>query len=173
MRARTRPSINAAQHCARTRTLRHRAQAAEARAEAAEEALAEARREMEHALEAERRAIRRERRDAIAAAESPDWQRDLLVLARDRVRAELLALATQHDSCAACGSFGRGFYGGLLQAEIDAVTAAHDLPPTQPLGAIDWPVAMGRRILKGRVLNRMWLEQAARAARRKVGPAGG
>ena len=169
MRARTRLSYNAAQHCARTRTLRHRAQAAEARAEAAEAELAKVRAEMD----TQSRAIRRERLDAIAAAESPDWQRDLLVLARDRVRAELLALATQHDSCPACGSFGRGFYGGLLQADIDALTAAHDLPPAEPLGPIDWPVAMGRRILKGRVLNRMWLELAARGARRKAGPAGG
>lgn len=157
------PQLDRKTHCVQTRRLRVRAREAEARAQAAEAKTAEVLAEMD----ALRRAVHQERRDAIAAAEGPDWHRGLLLMARDRVRDGLIALATRHDSCAACGSFGRGFYEGFLQDEIDAVTRAHDLPPVTPPAPIDWPVSMGRRILKGRVLTRIWLEQAAQTRRQR------
>lgn len=169
MRARTQPRYDPQTRCAQTWRLRHRAREAEARADAAEAAVAEVRGEMEQL----RRAIRHERSEALAVMESPGWYCDLLRLARDRVRAELIALSIRRDSCPECGSFGRGFQAGFLQAEIDALTQAHDLPPVDALAPIDWPVHMGRRILKGRALDRRWLQPVPRRVpARRVEPWG-
>lgn len=167
MRTRTRPRYDPQTRCAQTRRLRARAREAEARADHAEAQTAEIEAEMQQL----RREIRQERRDAIALMDSPAWHRDLLLLARDRVRSELISLSTRHNSCAECGSFGRGFQANFLQADIDALTQAHDLPPIETLGAIDWPVQMGRRVLKGRHLNRIWLEKAAQTERANGGRA--
>lgn len=139
--------------CAVTIGLRRRTQAAEA-------AIAEAQAETE-AIRADMRALRAEIRSERAALtafiESPDWARDLLLLARARVRAEMLSLSGTRQSCGTCGSFGRGLYDGLLQAEIDALCAAHGLPAERALGEIDWPTRMGAMTRRGRVLRNDWL----------------
>jgi len=142
--------------CALTRRLRRRAQAAEA-AIAAAQAETEAIRADMRALRAD---IRSERRALIAFIESPEWERDLLLLARARVRAELLGLSGTRQSCGTCGGFGRGIYDGLLQDEIDALCTAHDLPPERALGEIDWPGRMGAVTRRGRVLRSDWLRPA-------------
>lgn len=140
--------------CALTARLRWRVRQAEARAEEAEEMAeaAEARAAaVYHEMKAERAAL-------IAYIESPEWERDLLILARDRVRAELLNLAAKRQSCPSCGSFGRGFSEHFLQAEIEAITREHNLPFTPRLPSPDWPVRMGRVTKDGRGLSRQWLE---------------
>ncbi|MGJ8560860.1 MAG: hypothetical protein ACSHX3_11540 [Litorimonas sp.] len=140
-------------HCRATYRLRVRARDAEAEAAAARLETAEIYAEM-RALRAE---IRAERAALIEFIESPEWHRDLLCLARDRVRAELLSLSTQRKSCGECGSFGRGIYEDLLRAEIDALTTTHRLVPEAGLDPIDWPVRMGSHTRQGRALRDEWL----------------
>ncbi|WP_298919027.1 hypothetical protein [uncultured Algimonas sp.] len=146
-----------------TRRLRHRAMVAEAEAgqaraeaEAARAQACEAVDAMQAELERERAALEADRRAFLALPESPEWRRDLLVLARDRVRAELLALGRTHRSCGECGSFGRGFSERFLQAEIDAMTDAHGLDPAPALGPADWPSPMGYITHRGRRLDASW-----------------
>lgn len=143
----------AQQRCALTQRLRHRARDAEAKTRAAHAETDSVRAEM-RALRAD---IRAERAALSAFIESPEWHRDLLTLARARVRAELVALSTQRKSCAACGSFGRGLYEDLLRAEIDAINAEHRLAPDHALAPIDWPVRMGSHTRQGRALREDWL----------------
>lgn len=144
----------AQQRCALTANLRYRAQAAEA-----EIAVAQAETE---AVRAEMRALRAEMRSERAAltafTESPEWERDLLILARDRVRGELVSLSTQRKSCGACGSFGRGVYDGLLRTQIDAMNREHRLVPEHAIDPIDWPVRMGSHTRRGRTLRDEWLQ---------------
>ncbi|GLQ21856.1 hypothetical protein ACFFUB_08965 [Algimonas porphyrae] len=149
--------------CILTAQLRYRAQAAEAetariREDAADRiAAAEARADAAEArMAALHKAIKTERADLSAFIESPDWERDLLQLARDRVRAELLNLSQSHKSCHQCGSFGRAFSERFLQAEIDALTCAHDLPHLTPLPPADWAVPMGSVTKQGRGLDNSW-----------------
>ena len=142
------------ERCAMTARLRWRVRQAEVRAEEAEEAAdaADARAaSIYHEMKAERAAL-------IAYIESPAWERDLLILARDRVRAELLCVSAKRQSCPSCGSFGRGFHEHFLQDEIEAITREHDLPSTPRLPPPDWPVRMGRVTKDGRGLARQWLE---------------
>lgn len=143
-------------HCRATYRLRVRAREAEAQAAAARAETAE--------IEAEMRALRADIRAERAALtefiESSDWHRDLLCLARDRVRAEMTTLATQRKSCGACGSFGRGVYDNLLRAEIDTLTREHRLLPEPALDPIDWPVRMGTHTRQGRALRDEWLRPA-------------
>jgi hypothetical protein len=140
-------------HCRATYRLRVRAREAEAQAAAARAETAEIYAEM-RALRAD---IRTERAALTAFIESPEWHRDLLALARDRVRAELLSLSTARKSCVECGSFGRGVYDDFLRAEIDAITRAHCLVPEHALDPIDWPVRMGSHTRHGRALRDDWL----------------
>lgn len=147
----------AQQRCAVTANLRYRAQAAEAEIAAARAETDAIRAEM-RALRAE---IRAERADLIAFIESPAWARDLLVLARDRVRGELVSLSTQRKSCGECGSFGRGIYDGLLRTQIDALGREHRLVPEQAIDPIDWPVRMGSHTRQGRALRDDWLQPPA------------
>jgi hypothetical protein len=155
MRAKQNRSYTQAR-CALTARLRRRAQAAEARAARAE-ALQR---------EAEDRAGRfyRQRnadRDALLDfLESPEWERDLLIILRARLRQELSTLSNTRRSCASCGSFGRGFYDHVLDDAIDALTRRHGLPSVSPLPPMDWPVAMGRVTKDGRGLNAAWLAPA-------------
>ena len=137
----------AQRRCAYTAHLRRRCQRAEADA-----ALLRAE------LAAERAAIRREREDAVARTESPEWARDLLVLARDTVRENLLGLADTHQACETCQGFGRGLSENFLQGDIDALTAAHDLPPEPRLRAPDWPKHMSFITRRGRRKEGRWLE---------------
>lgn len=144
------PMQTYAQHrCAHTRHMRKRAQRAEAEAAA---------------LRAEVAALRQERRDERAALaahiESPEWARDLLLIARDRVRGELINLSARHASCGTCGSFGRGFSKNFLTAEIDRLSTAHALPSVPPLPDPDWPVQMGLRFRGGQGLDTSWLMEA-------------
>jgi hypothetical protein len=134
--------------------LRVRAREAEAQIEAARAETDAVRAEMRD-LRAD---IRAERAALTAFIESPAWQRDLLLLARDRVRAELVTLATERRSCSACGSFGRGMYEDFLSAGIDKITAEHRLGPDRALDPIDWPVRMGRHTRGGRALRGEWLQ---------------
>lgn len=141
------------ERCALTAALRKRTQAAEAKAEVAEakaEYADERAAKFYHEMEAERAAL-------TAFLESPEWKRDLLILARDLVRQELLALSETHQSCGQCGSFGRGFQESFLKDAIEQIGRAHDLPWVPALPPPDWPVQMGRVIKDGRALNRAWL----------------
>ncbi|MEL6687899.1 MAG: hypothetical protein AAFP97_09780 [Pseudomonadota bacterium] len=140
--------------CALTASLRRRTQAAEARAEEAEEIAeaAEARAaKFYHEMQAERAAL-------LDYLESPQWRRDLLVIARNLVRDDLLRLSATRQSCPSCGSFGRGFQEHFLQDAIDTLTKEHGLPRVSPLLPPDWPVRMGRVTKDGRGLHRAWLE---------------
>ncbi|WP_189497708.1 hypothetical protein [Algimonas arctica] len=156
---------NTQDHCRATYRLRVRARDAEAEVVAAHAETEAVRAEM-RALRAE---IRAERAALIAFIESPEWHRDLLTLARARVRAELVALSTQRKSCAACGSFGRGLYEDLLRAEIDTINTEHRLPPDHALAPINWPVRMGSHTRRGRALREDWLSppQARKRTARK------
>jgi hypothetical protein len=114
--------------CALTASLRRRTQAAEARAEEAEEIAeaADARAaKFYQEMQAERAAL-------LDYLESPEWQRDMLVVARNLVRDELLRLSSTRQSCPSCGSFGRGFQDHFLQEAIDRLTREHGLPRVSP-----------------------------------------
>lgn len=152
-------------HCRATYRLRVRAREAEAQIGAAQAETDAVRAEMREL----RATVRAERAALTAFIESPAWHRDLLLLARDRVRAELVTLATERKSCGACGSFGRGMYEDFLSAEIDRVTAAHRLVPDRALDPIDWPVRMGRHTRAGRALRDDWLQPPAPSRRARDG----
>lgn len=154
----------AQQRCALTRNLRHRAREAESEARAAIAETQAAREETEAIraeVDAQLRALRAEMRAERAALttfiESPEWERGLLTLARDRVRAELLELSAQRKSCGACGSFGRGFYEGLFTDAIAAINREQRLPPLTDPDPINWPVRMGMSTRQGRALGDDWL----------------
>lgn len=162
--------------CALTRQLRYRArqaeaEAREARAEA-DAAVAAAQAEVEAAwarTETLYAKIKAERAALSAFIESPAWERDLLIIARDRVRAELIDLSQSKQSCHACGSFGRAFQSRFLQDQIDGLTQAHDLPPAPPLPPADWAVPMGIITRHGRGLDRSWhTEEPAPPKRRSM-----
>lgn len=143
--------------CRATHRLRLRARAAEAEIDVA--------RAETDAVYAEMRALRAEIRGERAALttflESPEWQRDLLIMAREQVRTELLTLSLARKGCGTCGSFGRGFYEHLLRPQIDALTREHRLVPEQGVDPIDWPVRMGSHTRKGRALRDDWLRTPA------------
>ncbi|MGB6229024.1 MAG: hypothetical protein WBF53_02725, partial [Litorimonas sp.] len=105
------------------------------------------------------RAEDKRRREAWEAyLDGPEGRRDLLLLARDRVRAELLTLSASHTCCAQCGGFGRQFQARFLQDEIDALTTAHGLDPVDPLPEPDWATRMGVRVRGGKRLDESWME---------------
>lgn len=149
--------------CAMTQNFRCRMRAAETQAAdaRAETALIRAQTEAELAvmrgdIRAERAQMQAERAALTEFIESPEWQRDLLALARQRVRAEMTALSITRKSCKECGSFGRGFYNNILNAEIDALNKTHGLAPDRTPDSIDWPVRMGIYTRRGKALNRDW-----------------
>lgn len=145
-------------HCRATHRLRVRAREAEAQIDEARAETA--------AVYAEMRALRAAIRDERAALtefiESAEWERDLLCLARDRVRAELLALSSARKSCGDCGGFGRGVYEGLFTDAIEAIAREHRLPPIDAPTPINWPVRMGHATRQGRALRDDWLRVPAR-----------
>lgn len=117
------------------------------------------------AVYAEMRGLRATIRDERAALtefiESAEWERDLLCLARDRVRAELLTLSGLRKSCGECGGFGRGVYEGLLGDAIEAIARERRLLPIDAPTPINWPVRMGHVTRNGRALRDDWLHAPA------------
>lgn len=136
------------QRSAYTKHLRKRAQRAESEAAALRAELA-----------ALRSDIRRERREAAAFVESPEWERDLLCLAQERIRAEMMQLSLTRKSCEACGSFGREFQRRFLDEEIDTLTQENGLPPPSQAQGRDmsWPLRLGAKVHKGRLLKADWM----------------
>lgn len=145
-------------HCRATHRLRFRAREAEAQIDEARAETAEIYAEMS----ALRAAIREERAALTEFIESAAWERDLLCLARDRVRAELLTLSGLRKSCGECGGFGRGFYEGLLGEAIEAIAREHRLLPIDAPAPINWAVRMGHVTRGGRALRDDWLRVPAR-----------
>lgn len=166
-------STYAQNRCALSAQLRYRAQAAEAevariRAKAdARIAAAEARADAAEARVSQlHRLIEAERAATVAHLESPEWERDLLLMAQGEIRAELLEQAQRRQRCKACGGFGHGAHEGLLAERIAALGKDHDLPPVLPPMSgddpIDWPVRMGAVAHQGRTLNAAWLHAPKR-----------
>jgi hypothetical protein len=146
----------AQQRCALTANLRHLAREAEAEAAAARAETALIRAQTDAELAILRAEIKAERAALTEFTESPQWQRDLLCLARERVRAELTALSKTHKSCQDCGSFGRGFYDNILNADIDALNKTHGLAADQNPDPISWAVPKGYGTRRGKALHRDW-----------------
>lgn len=156
-----------AERCAYTASLRRRARAAEG-------ALAEMRAERDAAnalCDAVIARTDKERAALIAFVSSPEWERELLIMARDKVRAEFTQMIEERRSCSACGGFGRGVYDGLLSGAIDAISQAHGLEPAGERGAIDWPSRMGGVSKGGRLLAYNWLSPPTGGPPRKRKPA--
>lgn len=154
MRPSRSPRHSAAKRCEATKALRHRMHAAEAALREAQSDTARAR----AALAEERRAIRAERVALVAWAESPLWERDLLVLARDRVRRAIMAATMERRNCSSCGGLGAGLYQGFLCEEIGALEAEHGLEPAPVQLPDGWAAALGGR--EGRDAG--WLRRGAR-----------
>ena len=153
MRPSQRPRYSNTVRCAATRRFRERAQAAEARAAR---------------MEAERDAAQAERCAALASVarergalqrwlDSPEWERDLLVMARARLRDALGREIAARGTCNSCGGLGRGLYANLLSDTIEALEAAHGLAPAGRLPDPDWTDGIGERTLRGARPDRSWL----------------
>lgn len=127
--------------CRATRRLRTRLRAAEARIDA-----------LDAQLRAERAAIADERAALVAQMESPEAERDVMLIAQDLLREEVMSAATRREICRECGGLGHGMTKGLLSKRIADHCRVHDLPLTPKSGAgdpdavADWPqVGAGHR----------------------------
>ncbi len=154
------------QRCRATYRLRERAREAEGYArfwlewaarvlELTRERLSEMRARTEEAEDAERdlrRAVRDERAALTRFIESPEWERDLYVMLRHRLRAAQLGYRWKHRACEACGGFGQDFYDVAFIDEIRALESEHGLEPadtalrrgaTHYADPLHWPRVLG------------------------------
>lgn len=153
MRPRRSPRFSTAARCRAVQAFRRRMDAAEARADAAERARDAAQAERCAALAS----VARERGALQRWLDSPEWERDLLVMARARLRDALGREIAARGTCNSCGGLGRGLYANLLSDTIEALEAAHGLAPAGRLPDPDWTDGIGERTLRGARPDRSWL----------------
>lgn len=113
---------------------------------------------LELELAAERAMIAAERADLAAHMESPEAERDVMLLAQDLLRSEMIdaaSLPKPRGLCGTCGGLGHGMTNGLLVGRINDHCERHGLSQVSaPMDDSAWP-----HVGAGRQRNEDWLRK--------------